>query len=364
MLSFSIPRLPLITGGLATLLICHAIVVTQHWHGKHTMDSLNGVQKVHDTPTPRIGGIAVAFGLIIGWWFAPETVRAMLGPMLIASLPAFVSGVVEDISKRGAVAERLLATIVSGLLAWWLTGVSITRIDVWGFDTLLRMVPISVLFTAFAVGGVANAVNIIDGFNGLASGAVLLSLATLGLIAFKAGDADSAKVCFVLGGAIAGFMLVNYPYGKIFLGDGGAYLLGFLLGWMAVLITARNPNVSPWAPLLACGYPILEVLFSMIRRRARTHHVGRPDHLHFHSLLWSRLIKRHFTKQSPIIQNALVMPIALMYGAIPCVLAIYFRRNTLALIICFLFCSLLYAVIYYRLSHFRWFAQGGKRTLP
>ena len=354
MLSFSIPRLSLIMGGLATLFICQAIVLTRHWHGKHTMDGLSGIQKVHENPTPRIGGIAVALGLVIGWWFAPEGVRALLGPMLIASLPAFISGIVEDVSKRGAVTERLMATIASGLLAWWLTGLSITRIDIWGVDTLLRYAPISIIFTAFALGGVANAVNIIDGFNGLASGAVLLSLATLGVIAFKAGDADSAKVCFVLGGAIAGFMLVNYPYGKIFLGDGGAYLLGFLLGWMAVLITARNPNVSPWAPLLACSYPILEVLFSMLRRRARTHHIGKPDRLHFHSLLWSRVTRKLFSAYSPILQNALVMPIALLYAAIPCLLAIYFRRNTVALIIGFIFCAIIYLIIYLRLIHFRW----------
>ena len=139
MLSFSIPRLALIMGGLATLFICQAIVITRHWHGKHTMDSLSGVQKVHENPTPRIGGIGVAFGLLVGWWFAPESVRAILGPMLIASLPAFFSGVVEDISKRGVVAERLFATMASGLLAWWLTGVSVTRLDLWGFDTALRL---------------------------------------------------------------------------------------------------------------------------------------------------------------------------------------------------------------------------------
>ncbi len=354
MLSFSIPRLSLIMGGLATLLICQAIIITRHWHGRHTMDGLSGVQKVHENPTPRIGGIAVAIGLVFGWWFAPESVKVLLGPMLIASLPAFFSGIVEDLSKRGVVAERLFATIASGLLAWWLTGVSVTRLDLWGFDTILRFAPISILFTAVALGGVANAINIIDGFNGLASGAVLLSLATLGLIAFKAGDADCAKVCFVLGGAIAGFMLVNYPYGKIFLGDGGAYLLGFLLGWVAVLMTARNPGISPWAPLLACGYPILEVLFSMLRRTARTHNLGRPDRLHLHSLLWSRVTRQHFSRKNPTLQNALVMPLVLSYAIIPCLLAIYFRNNTAALMIGFIGCAALYMIVYMRLVHFRW----------
>ncbi len=351
---FKIPHLALTVAGVVSFAICLCIVLTKGWHGVHTLDSDDGVQKIHAEPTPRIGGIAIYVGMLAGWWLAPPEIAVLLGPMLIAVAPAFIAGVLEDVTKRDSVRERLLATFASGLLAWWLTGISLNHIHLWGVDYLLGFVPISVLFTAFALAGVANAVNIIDGLNGLASGTVLLCLTALGLIALLAGDAEMAKVCFVLGGATCGFMVVNYHGGKIFLGDGGAYLLGFLLGWVAVMVAVRNPTTSAWAPLLACGYPILEVLFSIARRHARTLHVGHPDRLHLHSLLWARVARKAFRGRSAMVQNAAVLPMILLYSLIPVVLAITFRRNTAALIAGFLACGYLYALIYSRLVHFSW----------
>lgn len=349
-----IPHLALTVAGIVSFAICLGIVLTKQWHGAHTMDSDDGVQKIHAEPTPRVGGIAIYIGLLAGWWLAPPEIAALLGPILIAVAPAFIAGALEDVTKRDSVRERLLATIASGLLAWWLTGISLNRIDVWGLDTLLQYPAVSVLFTAFALAGVANAVNIIDGLNGLASATVLLCLTALGFVALPGGDAEMAKVCFVLGGATCGFMLVNYPSGKIFLGDGGAYLLGFLLGWVAVMVAVRNPMISAWAPLLACGYPILEVLFSMARRLARTRHIGHPDRLHLHSLLWARVAKKWFRHRSAVFQNAAVLPMILLYALVPAVLAIVLRRHTVALIVAFLACGYLYALIYARLVHFRW----------
>ena len=339
-----IPHLALTVAGLVSFAICLGIVLTKQWHGAHTLDSGDGVQKVHAEPTPRVGGVAIYIGLVAGWWLAPPEIPALLGPMLLAAAPAFIAGTMEDVTKRDSVRERLLATFASGLLAWWLTGL----------DTVLQFRAVSVLFTAFALAGVANAVNIIDGLNGLASATVLLCLTALGLVALPGGDAEMAKVCFVLGGATCGFMLVNYPRGKIFLGDGGAYLLGFLLGWVAVMVAVRNPMISAWAPLLACGYPILEVLFSMARRRARTRHLGHPDRLHLHSLLWARVAKKWFRHRSAAFQNAAVLPMILLYALVPAVLAIVLRRHTVALIAAFLACGYLYALIYARLVYFRW----------
>ena len=352
---FAIPHLALTAGGVASLLICLLIVWTKHLHGSHTLDSDAGIQKVHEEPTPRVGGIAILISAALGASLAPREVAVILWPMLIASLPAFLVGAIEDLFKRDRVRERMIATFASGVLAWWLTGISLTRIGIPPLDVLLAVTPVSVLFTAFALSGVANSINIIDGFNGLASGTVLLCLSALGLIAFQAADAEMAKICFVLAGSIFGFMLVNYPKGKIFLGDGGAYLLGFLLGWVAVLVATRNPHhVSPWAPLLACGYPVLEVLFSMLRRRARTLELGGADRLHLHSLLWGRVARNWFARSSVTVQNAAVFPMVLVFAAVPAGLAVVFRNSTPKLMLASLFCALLYALVYARLVHFRW----------
>ena len=351
---FAIPHLALTTAGIASFAICLGIVLTKGWHGRHTLDSEAGVQKIHEEPTPRIGGLAILIGLAVSLFFTPHEVTVLLGPMLLAALPAFFAGVIEDVTKRGRVTERLLATFSSGVLAWWLTGYSLTRIGLPGIDSVLAFIPVSILFTAFAVGGVANAVNIIDGLNGLAGSTILLSLATLSLMSYLSGDAEMAKICFIVGGATFGFLLINYPSGKIFLGDGGAYLLGFLLGWLAVMVAMRNPGLSPWAPLLACGYPIFEVLFSMARRRARTLKLGHPDRLHLHSLVWSRVTRKWLAHRSPIAQNAAVCPVLMLYAVIPAGLSLLYRKNTAYLIVAFIACGLIYALIYARLVHFKW----------
>ena len=179
-------------------------------------------------------------------------------------------------------------------------------------------------------------------------------MSALGLIAYQVYDYEVAKLCFVVGGAIFGFLIVNYPTGKIFLGDGGAYLLGFVLGWIAVMSTARNPGISPWAPLLACGYPVIEVLFSMARRRARKLKLGHPDRLHLHSLIWSRVVKPRLRKSSSMLQNAAVLPIILIYAALPASLAVVFKTNTIALVFSFCACAFIYSLMYARLVHFSW----------
>jgi UDP-N-acetylmuramyl pentapeptide phosphotransferase/UDP-N-acetylglucosamine-1-phosphate transferase len=130
------------------------------------------------------------------------------------------------------------------------------------------------------------------------------------------------------------------------------------------MVAMRNNTISPWAPVLACGYPILEVLFSMARRAARKLKLGHPDRLHLHSLLWARVARPALKGKSSVMQNAAVLPMVLLYAAIPAFLAIHYRTNTKALIVSFIASAFVYAVIYARLVHFRWivpkFCLSGK----
>lgn len=166
---------------VVTLVVSLLLVVSQDWHGHFSMDGTDGVQKHHAHPTPRIGGVAVMLGLLAVWALAATDVKAILGPMLLASVPAFAAGLLEDVTKKVGVLPRLLAATVSGALAWYLTGVAMRNTGVAPLDWLLAFTPLAVLFTAFAVGGVANAINIIDGFNGLASGSMAIMLGPWGL---------------------------------------------------------------------------------------------------------------------------------------------------------------------------------------
>jgi UDP-N-acetylmuramyl pentapeptide phosphotransferase/UDP-N-acetylglucosamine-1-phosphate transferase len=333
--------------GLAVSFLCSfAIVATTKWHGKFSLDHTNGIQKFHVTPTPRVGGIAIFLGLVVACSLTDGSLRTLFAPILMAGLPAFVFGIAEDVTKRVSVRTRLFATMASGVAAWALTGASITRVDVGMIDTLLMWLPLSVLFTAFAVGGVANAVNIIDGFNGLASGTVAICLVALGMIAANAGDTELASICFIVCAVTFGFFFVNFPFGKLFLGDGGAYLLGFILAWLAVMLPFRNPSVSPWAPLLACAYPIFETVFTIMRRVWARTHPGQPDSHHLHSLIKIAISRRHFGALRADLRNASVSPFSWSIALVPSTLAVYFAAQTASLLAAGAFSFLVYLVMY------------------
>ncbi len=350
--------------GAVAIAACLLIVLTRRWHGRFTLDGTQGIQKFHEAPTPRIGGVGVVLGLVLARNFLEPAAAQLLGALLLAAIPAFFSGLLEDVTRRVSVRTRLLATMASGALAWWLADAALRRLAIPFLDTLLAWAPASLLFTAFAVGGVANAINIVDGFNGLAAGILLIALAALGLLAQGAGDIPVATLCAVVAAAVFGFGLVNFPLGKVFLGDGGAYMLGYLLATIAVLVSVRNPQLSPWAALLACAYPILEVGFSVLRRTRRKHSPGHPDRLHLHSLINRRLIRKHLPSRSPTLMNAAVSPIVWGLAGAPAACGLWFRGNTPALVGVLVFFVLLYSLAYHRLVHFAWFRRAQDPALP
>ena len=344
-----------------SLAVCILLVITKRWHGKLTMDSTEGVQKFHTAPTPRIGGVAIVAGVIAGYALLSNDVaaaakREILLNIMLAGVPAFVFGLAEDVTKKVSVRVRLLATIGSGILGWWITGISVTQVGIPGIDWLLGLTAVSVIFTGIAVGGVANAVNIIDGFNGLAAGAVLIMLAAFGIIARDVGDIPLAFSCLVIAGAVAGFWVINWPLGKIFLGDGGAYFIGFALGWIAVLLPYRNPAVSCWTSLLVCSYPVLEVAFSALRRIGRTgHSPGKADCMHLHHLLHRRIALKLFSNTQPTMQNGLTSPFIWLGIVFTSSLALLTFHSPLWAAFMVLLCAVVYRRIYFRMAKFRWF---------
>jgi UDP-N-acetylmuramyl pentapeptide phosphotransferase/UDP-N-acetylglucosamine-1-phosphate transferase len=285
--------------------------------------------------------------------------------MLLAGIPAFAFGLAEDVTKKVGVLPRLLATTFSGFLAWYITGVAMQDTGVPPLDWLLSFMPVAVLFTAFAVGGVANAINIIDGFNGLAAGSLVIMLGAMGWIALNVGEPAIATVCFLVASCALGFGALNWPLGKVFLGDGGAYLLGFVLAWMAILLPMRSPQVNAWTTMLVCAYPVLEVGFSVCRRRKRVgSHPGQPDKAHLHHFLHRRLVRPYASHLSPTLQNGLTSPLCWLFAALPAGWAVVFARNTVMLAVGLGLAIFTYAVIYARLTQFRWCLSAATLKAP
>lgn len=320
------------------------------------MDYTDGVQKFHTAPTPRIGGVPIVLGMAVAWCKAPADIQNMFTPILIAGMPAFIFGVAEDITKRVGVMQRLLATMASGFLAWWITDYSISRVDIWGLDSLMKYTVVSVIFTGFAVGGVANAINIIDGFNGLASTMSTLAFIGYAMIAWQVGDYSLAGVALVCAACVWGFFWVNWPFGKIFLGDGGSYFIGFALAWVAVLLIERNPGVSAFATLLVCVHPVTEVLFSIFRRRVKRLHPGHPDRLHFHSLVKQRYVRRWFSGMSNAVRNSITGVLVGFMTLTAIVLANLMYASMVTSQMGLLLLVIGYVVIYARMVRFRWYS--------
>jgi UDP-N-acetylmuramyl pentapeptide phosphotransferase/UDP-N-acetylglucosamine-1-phosphate transferase len=336
-----------VAGFTLTFSLSLIIIWTKGWHGKYTADSFDGVQKIHLNEIPRVGGVAIFFGLVAGLSVSPGYFQLLLAPFLLACIPAFLGGLLDDLTKKVGIFYRLFGCLLSGLCVWWLTNTAVTSTGIWGLDSLLTYIPLSVLFTAIALAGLSNAINIIDGAHGLSSGTALIGLCSIALISDSIGDMQTFHLTIFMISAILGFFCVNYPLGKIFLGDGGAYLLGIILGWLSVLLVERNPVVNPWVALLICGYPITEVLVSVVRRVAAQKDIARPDADHLHSLLWRKLSLA--IPDSPLLPNALVAPILWLYAIVPNLLAVlFFNSAPLSQINLALTC-LLYLAVYKRL---------------
>jgi UDP-N-acetylmuramyl pentapeptide phosphotransferase/UDP-N-acetylglucosamine-1-phosphate transferase len=333
------------------LVFCYLIVITTRLHGRLSLDERHGVQKVHDKATPRIGGVGIFLALLIAGLFSPPSPLFML--VVASALPAFFAGLAEDLTKSVSPTQRLAATATSGWLAFYLTGHHLTTIGIPQLDIVLSVVWISVLFSAFAVAGIANAYNIIDGFNGLAGITAFTSFIAIGCVSQSVGDQELATISWIFAAATLGFIVLNWPLGRVFLGDGGAYALGFAIGWLSIMLVERNHTVSPFACLLICIYPIIEVIFSIYRRLLRKKETTSPDRLHIHSLFGRRFINRRFMNLSATNKNSMT-GLVMSLISIPAAVAVQFVfDSTLLCMLLSLLFLIFYLIAYRRLVKFR-----------
>ncbi|MFO6418791.1 MraY family glycosyltransferase [Hylemonella sp. W303a] len=353
-----------VIAGLVSWVITLLIIRFNHLHTDLTSDCLAGVQKFHAHPTPRVGGVALYCGVVAVAlylvWRKLDVGWSML-VLLLAAVPAFAGGLVEDLTKRVSVLWRLGLTMVSAVLGYLLLGAELNRLDVpfvdqW-VDLALSWWPVSLLLTMVAIGGVANAVNIIDGFHGLAGVFCVMIFGALGYVAFLLGDTLLWTTCAALIGALLGFLVWNYPRGLIFLGDGGAYFLGFMAGELSVLLVMRHPEVSPWFPMLLMIYPVFETLFSIYRKKfLRGMSPGEPDGVHLHMLVYKRLVRWAVGSAEAVDRNnrnALTSPYLWVLSSMAIFPAMLFWRSTPILFGFVLLFAVSYVWLYRRIVLFK-----------
>ena len=269
------------------------------------MDEQEKIQKAHLLPTPRIGGLGIFLASLFVFY------EGKIGGLLaLSAIPAFIAGFIEDYSGKVSPLTRLAIMALSPLMA-------VVMVQDAGWGLLLgSSVPeaLTVCLLFLFIVAIINGMNFIDGQNGLASGSAVIALAGISYLAYGVQDASLLFICLVFLCSITAFLFFNFPFGRIFLGDGGAYFLGFLLAVLALLLLLRHPSLPPVFLFVLVAYPLTEVCFSSIRKLL----VDRispfnsdDDHLH-------QLVYRNHAQGRPFLPALLLLPVqaALLFLAI------------------------------------------------
>lgn len=337
--------------------ICSFLIIRyNNLHAHFTSDSdFSKPQKFHLLASPRIGGISIMIGLILALVFGLNISNISIGHiLLLCSTPVFISGLFEDVTKTLSIRARFLFALVSSALAVQLLPAYIVKLDFIFFDFLFAIPFFGLLFSIFSITGLINAYNIIDGFHGLSSSLGIFALLAITYVCFQVNDLSIGYLSICIVGGILGFFVFNFPRGLIFLGDGGAYLIGFCVGALSILVIQRNPQISPVFALLISSYPIIETLFTIYRRKFFKR--GNPSHadgLHLHSLIYRRITKLDRVNYLSLSPNARVTPhvwIIALTGIVPAVLS---WHSTYILTGTFLLVTLLYLYMYIKIVRFK-----------
>jgi UDP-GlcNAc:undecaprenyl-phosphate GlcNAc-1-phosphate transferase len=263
-------------------------------------------QRFHSGHVPRLGGLAMFAACTVGWgWMVlsqqlsfNNQIRVDAATAAALWLVVFVAvapGVFEDLTQRLPARHRLVLTVAAAMIAVWLLKLWVPRLGVPALDGMWSISPwFGVALAVIAISGLPHAFNLIDGYNGLAGIVALVCCFALAYVALQVGDRQLAAMVLVLAGATAGFLVWNYPRGLIFAGDGGAYLWGVVIAIASVLLVMRHGEVSPWFPVLLLIYPVWETMFSIYRKAARGQSPGVADALHFHQLIYRRIVRGVF----------------------------------------------------------------------
>jgi len=341
-----------------SLLMCKMIIYTNEIHSLLSLDSqIDGIQKMHTHPVPRIGGVALFVSLVFGALYSANLGLPWSGfySGLITSLFfVFFGGLTEDLSKAVSPLVRIGFMLFAIIYAVYISGTMplIRHLGDHHLDYVLSFDIAAIFITCFAVIGISNAYNIIDGYNGLSSAASIINTAALAYLAFLLGDTTLLVISLSLIAAILGFFIFNYPYGKLFLGDGGSYSLGFIISLISLnLVEHHHHLISPFAVLLLVAHPFTETVFSILRRKfIHKTRAMQPDNLHLHQLVFDRCLPTHL----PLLwRNCRVMPIMLFFMLPQTLLVIFFYKSNLVMLLGIVIYVCFYIYFYLRLAKFK-----------
>jgi UDP-GlcNAc:undecaprenyl-phosphate/decaprenyl-phosphate GlcNAc-1-phosphate transferase len=270
-----------------TLLICFALSVIFTPFVKKLAFAIGATdkpnkRKVHQKIMPRLGGLAIYISFIVGYLILrpvnEDSLYILLGSLIILAV-----GILDDVYELPA-KVKFMGQFAAAFVVVVLAGVQVTFINL-PFGGQLEFGILSIPISILWIVGITNAINLIDGLDGLAAGVSSIALITISGMALIMGDIFVASMGLIMLGSTLGFLLYNFHPAKIFMGDTGALFLGYMISVLSLLGFKNVTFISFIVPVLILGVPISDTIFAIIRRIVKKQPLSAPDKSHLHHCL-------------------------------------------------------------------------------
>ena len=255
-------------------------------------------RKIHKKPMPRLGGIGIFAGFLVGYLLFGE-MTYMMNSILIASFVILITGIIDDIKPIKA-RYKLIGQLIACLILVFYGGIVLSDVNIFGI--YLNFGAFAPIITIIFMLGCINCINLIDGMDGLAGGIAVIFFLTIGIIAYFQGRVGltytlATMLTFIMLGSTGGFLVHNFNPAKIFMGDSGSMFIGLIISVVTILGFKSVMMSSIVIPLFILVVPILDTLFAIIRRRLKGESVAMPDKSHIHH----QLLRRNFTQRQTVL---------------------------------------------------------------
>lgn len=271
-------------------------------------------RKVHKKPMPRLGGLGIFLGFLLGYMLYGHA-SSIMNSILIGSFIIVLTGVVDDI-KPLKPSTKFMGQLIAACIVVFYGKIIMQDLSAFGFYVNFGIFAYPI--TIFFILGCINCINLIDGLDGLAAGISSIYFLTIGIIATMQGKFSlDCVLTFVMLGSTLGFLVHNFNPASIFMGDSGSLFLGFMISVIALLGFKNVTMTSLIIPLLILAIPILDTLFAIIRRLLKGESLSNPDKFHIHH----QLLRRNLSQRATVL---IIYGIDLLFAAAS---IIYFLKD-------------------------------------
>ena len=306
------------------------------------LKSYKNIQRAHADEVSRLGGfiIYIYLLLICLLGFSEDF---FIFSLLLSSFPFVIVALREDLYQDTSPFLRLISMIISCLFFFYLNPIDFPLIEFPYLGDLISIYPIGIVFFTFSILIIMNGMNLIDGMNGLFVFTAVFQLLSLAIVANIYDDFEIMNISFILLLPLLSFLLFNFPFGKIFIGDLGAYFYGFAISLVTIYFFGKHQELLSWSAALLLFYPSSELLYSYLRKIINKQSPMDPDNEHLHSLIFNRLIKNVNTQN---VSNARTTLILSFFWVLPPLLFIYNNDSIFFTLLSIMSLSILYIFMY------------------